>query len=243
VAAIVGVWVCACASDPGFASSDGGAATGFGSGGEPRGTGGVPAVTFGGKTGGGKVGVPSGRFLDLCPESGAGVGVGGAFDSFGGSVGAASAGMVSSGGFATGGALGSAGQGSETSGAAGGVPSGGNAGQPGGEAADGGSGTFVPCPSDPPIALQGLECPGAGLCPYIDGTVCACEACADGYCWECRVRELPFGCPRVPPTPGTSCPWTGVTCDYGDCIEFDRVFAGCCLGTWRVSVTECTTRR
>jgi hypothetical protein len=241
VAAIVGLWVCACSTDPGFTSADGGSGTGFGSGGQPPGTGGVP-VAFGGKTGGGKFGMPSSRFLDLCPEFGV-AGVGGAFGDFAGAAGATNTGMASSGGFASGGTLGSAGQGGGTSGAAGGVPSGGAAGESGGEAGTGGDGTLVPCPSEPPIALEGQECPGAGVCPYIDGTVCSCEACADGYCWKCRARELPLGCPRVPPTAGTSCPWTGVVCDYGDCTEYDRVFAGCCLGTWRVGITECTTRR
>jgi hypothetical protein len=191
-ATAVGLWVCACSSDPGYAPLVG-SAGGFG--GQSNSTGGVPGVSFGGKTGGGKVGVPSSRFLDLCPEVG-GVGVGGAFDIFGGAAGVSGTGATVSGGVATGGAFGSAGQSNGTTGggaggaAAGGVPAGGTGDEPGGEAGTNGGGTIVPCPSEPPIALEAQECPGPGVCSYIDRTVCRCAACGDSWCWQCTVREL-----------------------------------------------------
>jgi hypothetical protein len=103
-------------------------------------------------------------------------------------------------------------------------------------------GTRLSYPSTPPIEEQQRACDAPGVCPYPDGTACRCEACAGGWCWSCSVAELPFGCPRLPPKTGESCPWTGVLCPYDTCGPWNTTsLAGCCLGEWHVSVRPCVS--
>jgi hypothetical protein len=152
-----------------------------------------------------------GIMSQLCPDIGAGVG-GGIEIAFGGTAGFGAA--------------------------AGTAAAPGTGGTTGGTAAGGAGPSLVPCPSEAPIAENHQACEGPGVCPYVDGTSCSCEACDEGWCWRCKVASLPFGCPRVPPVNGESCPWTGALCNYGDGKLFDTTVAGCCLGEWRVVVNE-----
>lgn len=187
------------------------------------GRGGAPSTTVAGKAGAGKVVVAPPGILQICPDFGAG---GGVVISFGGStsVGTAGAAAASSAGAGMGGAHGLD------------DPS------RGGVAVGGSDGTLIPCPSEPPTSEQGQACAGPGVCPYVDGSTCSCQPCADGWCWSCDVAELAFGCPRVPPKDGESCAWTGAVCGYGDCNRWDNTLAGCCLGKWRVLVDECAVQ-
>lgn len=218
--------MCACSSGESY--SEGGTADPGGLGGS-SGSGGSPSIGAGAKTSSGKP--PPGRISDICPE----------LDTNGGEV------VISSGGSTTTGTAGagaSSGLGSAGDGMAG-APSPDGVGQGGvaSSAVGGKDGrVVVPCPSEPPVSEQGQACDGPGVCPYVDGSTCSCQACPEGWCWSCDVAELPFGCPRVPPKDKESCPWTGVVCDYGDCDRWDNTLAGCCLGEWRVVVNTCARR-
>lgn len=229
MATVIGLWACACSSGTSYSSG------GTGGGIDPFGTGATgpgPIITNAGFTSGGKAtkGGPGviGGILQICPEFASGAG-GTLVIGLGGKAGVgASAGVGGSSGD------GPAGGGSAAASA--------SAGR-GGVGIDDSDETLVPCPTEPPIEEEQQACDGPGVCPYVDGTTCRCQACDEGWCWSCNVAELPFGCPRVPPKTGESCAWTGVVCSYGDCDLWDNTIAGCCLGEWRVAVSECSIDR
>jgi hypothetical protein len=108
------------------------------------------------------------------------------------------------------------------------------------------SSSFV-CGGSPPIACPASfaavpvtqACsPAGGVCDYPEGR-CACNyppgppvESDSGVVVEWFCQQPPAGCPEPRPLLGTSCPFEGMSCDYGSCSIPGGNVEQCTGGVW-----------
>ena len=99
----------------------------------------------------------------------------------------------------------------------------------------------VGCPREPSSETEGRSCEQNSSCVYADGSRCDCVSCDSGFCWTCALAPLPLGCPRVVPTAGSVCYWSGATCNYDTCSlgQHQNQEAVCCNGIWSTFANSC----
>ncbi|MGH7436658.1 MAG: hypothetical protein ACRENE_13375 [Polyangiaceae bacterium] len=94
------------------------------------------------------------------------------------------------------------------------------------------AGAPAACPSGA-NAVNGAACPVARGCSYSPNECCFCspKPCGDASTtWLCQSVANGQGCPQSPPTPGTQCSGTSLSCNY--CTLQGRLVAQCTAGGW-----------
>lgn len=93
------------------------------------------------------------------------------------------------------------------------------------------------CYADPRCGVtapkSGERCAVAGLCGYVDGSLCECSTGPEGGRWSCF--RLEPGCPTFIPNAGAACATEGLSCTYGPTLCGWGTRATCASGRWRWS--------